>query len=108
MRPPVRPQKALAERLMRAVGEVHWVDDEELMHAVTAVSGSGPAYVFHMIEAMAAAGVRVGLPEELAMDLARATWSVPASWPSSPRTAPRSCARTSPAQAARRPRRLRC
>jgi pyrroline-5-carboxylate reductase len=51
-------QRNLAERLMRAVGEVHWVADEELMHVVTAVSGSGPAYVFHMIEAMAAAGVQ--------------------------------------------------
>ena len=66
-------QRNLAERLMGAVGEVHWVADEELMHVVTAVSGSGPAYVFHMIEAMAAAGVRAGLPDELAMRLARAT-----------------------------------
>ena len=65
--------RQLAERLMAAVGIVHWVDDEELMHAVTAVSGSGPAYVFHVIEALAAAGARVGLPTELAMDLARAT-----------------------------------
>jgi pyrroline-5-carboxylate reductase len=66
-------QRALAERLMRAVGEVHWLEDEELMHAVTAVSGSGPAYVFHMIETLAAAGVRAGLPEELAVRLAHAT-----------------------------------
>ena len=66
-------QRALAERLMGAVGEAYWVGDEELMHAVTAVSGSGPAYVFHMIEAMAAAGVRAGLPGELAMRLARTT-----------------------------------
>jgi pyrroline-5-carboxylate reductase len=66
-------QRSLAEQLMRAVGEVLWVADEELMHAVTAVSGSGPAYVFHVIEAMAAAGVQAGLPEELAMRLARAT-----------------------------------
>ena len=58
---------------MAAVGEVHWVDDEELMHAVTAVSGSGPAYVFHLIEAMAAAARSAGLPEALAMRLARAT-----------------------------------
>lgn len=66
-------QRNLAERLMRAVGETHWVADEELMHAVTAVSGSGPAYVFYVIEAMAAAGVAAGLPEKLAMRLARAT-----------------------------------
>ena len=43
------------------------------MHAVTAVSGSGPAYVFHVIEALAAAGARAGLPEPLAMELARGT-----------------------------------
>jgi len=67
------PARLLAERLMAAVGIVRWVDDEELMHAVTAVSGSGPAYVFLAIEALAAAGARVGLPAGLAMDLARAT-----------------------------------
>lgn len=66
-------QRELAEKLMSAVGRVHWIDDEDLMHAVTAVSGSGPAYVFHLIEALAAAGARVGLPEELAMELARGT-----------------------------------
>lgn len=66
-------QRELAERLMAAVGATHWIADEELMHAVTAVSGSGPAYVFHVIEALAAAGVRAGLPEILAMELARAT-----------------------------------
>ncbi|MFO1035258.1 MAG: pyrroline-5-carboxylate reductase [Geminicoccaceae bacterium] len=66
-------QRRKAEGLMAAVGEVHWIDDEELMHAVTAVSGSGPAYVFHLIEAMAAAGVEAGLSPELAMKLARGT-----------------------------------
>lgn len=66
-------QRALAERLMAAVGQVHWIDDEDLMHAVTAVSGSGPAYVFYLIEALAAAGVEAGLPAPLAMDLARGT-----------------------------------
>lgn len=65
--------KALARELMEAVGEAHWVDEEELIHAVTAVSGSGPAYVFLMIEAMAAAARNAGLSEELAMRLARAT-----------------------------------
>ncbi len=62
-----------AGALMEAVGEVAWIDDEELMHAVTALSGSGPAYVFHLVEAMAAAGGRLGLPADLAMRLARAT-----------------------------------
>lgn len=66
-------QKVIAERLMGAVGEVHWLADEELMHAVTAVSGSGPAYVFLLIEALAAAAQRAGLPAHLAMRLARAT-----------------------------------
>lgn len=66
-------QRALAEQLMAAVGAVHWVADEDQMHAVTAVSGSGPAYVFHLIEALAAAAVRAGLPELLAMELARGT-----------------------------------
>lgn len=66
-------QRALAEALLGAVGAVAWVDDEGLMDAVTAVSGSGPAYVFLMIEALAVAGVSVGLPADLAQQLARAT-----------------------------------
>jgi pyrroline-5-carboxylate reductase len=66
-------QRALAERLLGAVGEVGWVDDEALIDAVTAVSGSGPAYVFLLIECLAKAGVAAGLTEELAMRLARAT-----------------------------------
>ena len=60
---------------MGAVGEVGWVDDEALIDAVTAVSGSGPAYVFLLAEAMAAAGIKAGLSEELATRLARATVS---------------------------------
>jgi pyrroline-5-carboxylate reductase len=68
-------QRALCERLMAAVGAVGWVADEALMDAVTAVSGSGPAYVFHLVEAMAAAGVAAGLEPALAMQLARATVS---------------------------------
>jgi pyrroline-5-carboxylate reductase len=63
----------LAEALAAAVGETVRHDDEAQMDAVTAVSGSGPAYVFHLIEALAAAGVAEGLPPDLAMRLARAT-----------------------------------
>lgn len=63
----------LAEELLSAVGQVVRLDDETQMDAVTAVSGSGPAYVFHMIEALAAAGEAEGLPPELAMQLAQAT-----------------------------------
>jgi len=60
-------------RLLEAVGVVYWVDDERLFDAVTAVSGSGPAYVFLLIECLAAAGVRHGLPESLATELAMHT-----------------------------------
>ena len=63
----------LAKALMQAVGEVVELEGEHQIDAVTAVSGSGPAYVFHLIEAMAAAGVAEGLSEEVAMKLARAT-----------------------------------
>lgn len=66
-------ERALCEALLSAVGEVGWVADEGLIDAVTAVSGSGPAYVFLLVEAMAAAGVQAGLDPELAMRLARAT-----------------------------------
>ncbi|SUZ33143.1 Pyrroline-5-carboxylate reductase [Roseibaca ekhonensis] len=62
-----------AERLLSAVGEVVTLDDESQMDAVTGLSGSGPAYVFHMIEAMAQAGMAQGLSADLAMQLARAT-----------------------------------
>ena len=66
-------QRALCEQLMSAVGETGWVTDETLMDAVTAVSGSGPAYVFLLVEAMAQAGINAGLAPELATKLARAT-----------------------------------
>lgn len=61
--------------LLQAVGAVAWVDDEHLMDAVTAVSGSGPAYVFLLAECMADAGIEAGLPADLARQLARATVS---------------------------------
>lgn len=66
-------QRALATELMSAVGAVEWVDDEALMDAVTAVSGSGPAYVFALIEALTRAGVAAGLDEPLATRLATVT-----------------------------------
>lgn len=63
----------LAEALLLTIGQVVRLDGEDQMDAVTAVSGSGPAYVFHLIEALAAAGEAEGLPAELAMQLALAT-----------------------------------
>ena len=66
-------QMELAEALLAAIGQTVRLDDEAEMDAVTGVSGSGPAYVFHMIEALAAAGAAEGLPPELAMRLAKAT-----------------------------------
>jgi pyrroline-5-carboxylate reductase len=66
-------QRATADALLRATGSVEWVDDEGLMDAVTAVSGSGPAYVFLLAEELARAGVAAGLPEALAAKLARET-----------------------------------
>jgi pyrroline-5-carboxylate reductase len=66
-------QMELAETLLAAVGQTVRLDDEAEIDAVTAVSGSGPAYVFHLIEALAAAGEAEGLPPELAMRLATAT-----------------------------------
>lgn len=65
--------RRLTQELMHAVGETVWIDDEALMDSVTAVSGSGPAYVFHLVECMAAAGVHEGLSEEASMKLARQT-----------------------------------
>ena len=66
-------QRAIADALLRATGSVEWVDKESLMDAVTAVSGSGPAYVFLLAEELARAGVAAGLPAELAGRLARET-----------------------------------
>nr|WP_312014908.1 pyrroline-5-carboxylate reductase [Bradyrhizobium sp. AUGA SZCCT0169] len=66
-------QRGIADALLRATGSVEWVEQESLMDAVTAVSGSGPAYVFLLAEELARAGVAAGLPEELATKLARET-----------------------------------
>jgi pyrroline-5-carboxylate reductase len=66
-------QRGIADALLRATGAVEWVNDEALIDAVTAVSGSGPAYVFLLAEELARAGVAAGLPVELATRLARHT-----------------------------------
>lgn len=66
-------QKDLCDQLLKSVGEVEWVDDEKHMDAVTAVSGSGPAYIFLLAEAMGRAGQLAGLSPELSDKLARAT-----------------------------------
>jgi pyrroline-5-carboxylate reductase len=66
-------QRGLVDTLLSAVGAVEWVTDEALMDAVTALSGSGPAYVFLLAECMAQAGAAAGLPGALAATLARAT-----------------------------------
>lgn len=68
-------QRALADGLLAAVGEVGWVESEGLIDAVTAISGSGPAYVFYLVECLAAAGEGLGLDPALAMKLARETVS---------------------------------
>jgi pyrroline-5-carboxylate reductase len=67
-------QRATCDALLRAIGEVVWLEDEGLIDAVTAVSGSGPAYVFYLAECLAEAGVKAGLPPDLASKLAR--WTV--------------------------------
>jgi pyrroline-5-carboxylate reductase len=66
-------QRIMADTLLRSVGIVEWLASEDLIDAVTAVSGSGPAYVFHLTECLAEAGQAAGLPPDLAKRLARAT-----------------------------------
>jgi pyrroline-5-carboxylate reductase len=66
-------QKAMVRRLLEPGGTVFELDDEAMIDRVTAVSGSGPAYLFHFIEALAAAAVAVGLPEAVAVEAARQT-----------------------------------
>lgn len=66
-------QRKQASDLLAAIGTVEWVTDERLMDAVTALSGSGPAYVFLLVEAMTQAGIAAGLPPALAVKLARET-----------------------------------
>jgi pyrroline-5-carboxylate reductase len=72
--PEVGPEgRGIAEALLSAAGPVVWFDDERQLDAVTAVSGSGPAYVFHLVEALAEAARRQGLPDAIAEQLARQT-----------------------------------
>lgn len=68
-------QRALVHAMLEVSGPVEWVETEALIDAVTALSGSGPAYVFLLVECMAEAGRKLGLPADLAMRLARATVS---------------------------------
>lgn len=67
------PQKSFIAELLEAIGKVVWVNSEAEIDAVTAVSGSGPAYVFHLVETMTQAGMALGLSEDVAMTLARET-----------------------------------
>lgn len=66
-------QRNMADILLRSIGRVAWVEDEAAMDAVTAVSGSGPAYVFYLMEALRDAGIAAGLTPDLAATLARQT-----------------------------------
>ena len=66
-------QKQQCDQLLRAIGAVVWVEGEDLIDVATGVSGSGPAYVFYMAECLAQAGVAAGLPQDIAVKLARET-----------------------------------
>lgn len=68
-------QRQMADAILRAVGDTVWLDDEGKIDAVTALSGSGPAYVFYFIEAMQAAAVELGLTEAQGRELAQATFA---------------------------------
>jgi pyrroline-5-carboxylate reductase len=83
-----RAQRALCGELLAAVGSVAWLDDERHLDAVTAVSGSGPAYVFLLIECLERAGVELGLDASLAKQLALATVAGAGAYAESAREAP--------------------
>lgn len=68
-----KAQRAQADKLLATAGAVHWLKDEKLMDAVVAISGSGPAYLFHFAEALAEAGRKAGLPAKLSDALSRQT-----------------------------------
>jgi pyrroline-5-carboxylate reductase len=63
-------QRGFAQQIMESAGEIVWIEDESLMDVVTAISGSGPAYFYYMIEALRNAGTRLGLPADVASKLA--------------------------------------
>ena len=88
---------------MQAVGQTVLLEDEAEMDAVTAVSGSGPAYVFLLIEALAAAGAAEGLPQDIALHLARATVAGAGALAESADGIPGSCVSMSPVPAGRPP-----
>lgn len=67
------PQKETGERLLRAIGDVAWLENEKLFDVATALSGCGPGYIFALIESMATAGEKLGLSPDFAMKLARQT-----------------------------------
>lgn len=98
----------LSESLLSAVGEVVRLDHESQMDAVTGLSGSGPAYVFHMIECLAAAGEAQGLAPIWRCHWPAPPWPAPVLWRCRPTTRPRSCAAMSPRPMARRRQDWRC
>ncbi len=61
------------DQLLKALGALYWIEDEPLMNAIAALSGSGPAYVYYMIEVLSKAGCSIGIPEQMSIDLARQT-----------------------------------
>ena len=87
-------QRRLASDLLAAMGTVEWVSDEGLMDAVTAVSGSGPAYVFLLAEALAQAGVAAGLPPDWRRSSRGKPSPAPANCCTARRSRPPSCAKT--------------
>ena len=97
----------LVEELLAANGHVVRVPEKQ-QDAVTAISGSGPAYVFLVVEAMIEAGVHLGLPRPTATELAVQPWSAPASCCGTPAITRPCCGSASPHLAVRRPRRCGC
>ncbi|SER35845.1 pyrroline-5-carboxylate reductase [Nitrosomonas sp. Nm51] len=70
----IEQDRHIAESIMEAVGSILWVGDEDMLHTITAICGSGPAYVFYFIESMQTAGIKLGLSENEARTLALQTF----------------------------------